>query len=56
MVDIILPEDGRHIRVGPLGQLDQPMLDLDIIMCTRKSESRGGFKRAPAMIVQPVDQ
>ena len=49
-------EIGWQRKIRRIGQLQQPVLDLDIIMGARQGQSRGGLERTPASLVQPPHQ
>ena len=51
-IDAVMAEDFREIGVGRLQELDQPVLDLDVVIGARQAHTRGAFERPPAGVVQ----
>jgi hypothetical protein len=56
LVRFAMAQDRRHVPIGIVEQLQQPVLDFDVIMSALQGETGRGFERAPAGIVQAADQ
>ena len=56
LVHLVVTQDRRDVAIRGIGQLYEPMLDLDIVVGAREGEARGGLEGAPARLVQPSHQ
>ena len=55
-IDLELAQQGRQIGVGDLQQLEQPVLDLDVIVRPRQAQARRALQRAAAGVIQFSNQ
>ena len=52
LIDFVVPENRREIRIGTLNQLQQKMFWLDVVVRARKTKPRCAFERAATSRVE----
>ena len=56
LVDLVVAQDRGDVAIGAIGQRQQPMLDLDIVVGARQRQAGRRLQRPAARVVQPPDQ
>ena len=56
LVDLVMAQDGGDVAIGRIGQRQQPVFDLDIVMRARQRQAGRRLERATARLVQPADK